>query len=124
MSWEMNSIAIFLSLCVAFILGVWIRNYVFAVRTSSFKKNLVASVPVGLITIGVYSGTAFTSMNASISDFSISVGYIIVFGMLSRESLDRLVRGVGGSPLPAAVPADVAVEEPPQGGPSNGRVGQ
>ena len=76
--------------------GVWLRSYVLPSRTPlPLKKQLLASIPVGLLTMGVYAKSALPALaltpNTLAFDGAIMAGYAIIFGMLSRESLERLL---------------------------------
>jgi len=87
-----------LTLLVSFyIFGVWSRSYI--VPTSdqlSVRKQLVAAVPIGFVTMGVYAKSAFGEMirvpEQIEFDLVIAFGYAIIFGMLSRESLERMLK--------------------------------
>lgn len=77
--------------------GVWLRTYVFPADTTlPFKRQLAAAVPVGLITMGAYGKTAlpplFTATTDVSADIAIMVGYTIIFGMMSREALEKLLK--------------------------------
>ena len=77
--------------------GVWSRNYLMPSSNSlPLRKQLVAAIPVGLVTMGLYAKSAFpalTQPSASIAfDAGVMAGYAILYGMLSRESLERLLQ--------------------------------
>jgi hypothetical protein len=90
-----------------YFLGVWIRNYVLpADPTFPIKRQLAAALPVGFITMGAYAKSALPPLFASDSDVSadiaIMIGYAIIFGMMSREALEKLMgpSGVNKMPIP------------------------
>jgi hypothetical protein len=75
--------------------GVWSRSYVMPSDNDiPVKKQLVAAIPVGLLTMGVYAKSAFATLSADslAYDGAVMAGYAIIFGMLSRETLDRLLK--------------------------------
>lgn len=85
-------------LVALYFFGVWSRSYIMpAAGDVPVSRQLVAAIPVGLITMGVYAKSAFQAMASapdSITfDLAVMAGYAIVFGMLSRETLDRLLKG-------------------------------
>lgn len=104
--------AIFITLLIAFYnLGIWSRSYIFPSNVAtSLKSQLVAGIPVGLILMGFYGKTAYASVDfksaSLLFDGSVIVGNMIVFGMLSRESLDRILeegKSRFGKPVAPAV---------------------
>ncbi len=99
-----------LGLIGLYFFGVWLRTYVLPADTTlPFKRQLVAAIPVGLITMGAYGKTALPPLFAATTDVSgdiaIMIGYTIIFGMMSREALEKLLtvpvpginRGGGGN---------------------------
>ena len=82
--------------------GIWARTYVFPAETTlTITRQLVAGLPVSLITMGVYAKNAAGKMETPF-DFAIAFGYAMVLGMLSRESLARLLQGAKDSVLPTS----------------------
>jgi hypothetical protein len=80
--------------------GVWSRSYVMPSENDiPVRKQLVAAIPVGLLTMGVYAKSAFQGLSADslAYDGAVMAGYAIIFGMLSRETLDRLLKS---TPVP------------------------
>jgi len=79
--------------------GVWLRSFVFPTGNGlPLKRQLLASIPVGLITMAGYAKTALPSVNFSdpstaAFDLCLIAGYTMVFGMLSREALEGLFSG-------------------------------
>lgn len=109
-----TSLAGILVLMLFFFFGVWMRSYVMPTdRSPPIRKQMVAAVPVAFITMGIYAKSAFAALTVNSStmtfDLCLMLGYAIIFGMLSRETLDRLLSGahIGG---PAAGP-----DRPPKG---------
>lgn len=91
--------------------GVWSRSYVMPAHDDlPVRKQLIVAVPVGLITMGLYAKTAFPALvgspNTMTFDATVMAGYAIIFGMLSRESLDRLLGTFAKSGSPPAPPGD------------------
>jgi hypothetical protein len=85
------------TLIAFYFFGVWSRSYIFPSQTDMpLGKQFLASVPVGLLTMGVYAKTAVPALLDSpqhmVFDGAIMLGYAIIFGMLSRESLERLIK--------------------------------
>jgi hypothetical protein len=80
-----------------YIFGVWSRSYVLPTPDQlPIKRQLIAAIPIGLITMGAYAKSAFGEMvrmpdNIEF-DLVIAFGYAIIFGMLSRESLERILK--------------------------------
>ena len=100
-----------LLLMMLYFFGVWSRSYILpADRGLSIKRQLVAAVPVGFITMGLYAKTAFPGIHiegTGVFDLAIMMGYAIFLGMLSRESLEKILgeaktnpAGVGGVNIP------------------------
>ena len=92
-------------LIALYFLGVWSRNYLFpADAKQPFKRQLIAALPVGLITMAVYAKSALPTINNSETgafDAVLIVGYAIVYGMLSRETLDKLLGAASRAAPPA-----------------------
>jgi hypothetical protein len=94
-------------LIALYFLGVWLRTYVLPVDSDwPLKRQLAAALPVGFITMGLYAKSALPPLFAADADVSadvaIMIGYTIIFGMLSRESLEKLLRAGPSVPsLPA-----------------------
>src|SRR5260221_8695179 len=90
--------------------GVWLRTYVFPTgRDCSLKRQLLASIPIGLVTMAGYAKTALPSVsvdpNSAVFDISLIAGYAIIFGMLSRDVLERVLQGAAPIPtLPRVTP--------------------
>jgi hypothetical protein len=98
-----TTIAGVLLLLVLYCFGVWLRSYV--LRTPNewpIKKQLLASVPVGLITMAVYGKTSLPGLNFSSPDVAFDIclmaGYTIIFGMMSREALESLLKATPAVP--------------------------
>src|ERR1700726_4212643 len=91
-------------LIVCYVFGVWVRSYIYpADARSSLKRQLVAAIPVGLVTMGLYAKTALPAIHpdqAGVFDFVTMLGYAIIFGMLSRESLEKML-STGGKIMDA-----------------------
>jgi hypothetical protein len=70
------------------------------------KRQLLAGIPTGLVTMGLYGKTAIPSLSfgsaSVIFDAVVIAGNAIVFGMLSRDTLDKMV-GPGGVVPPLRV---------------------
>jgi hypothetical protein len=84
-------------LILLYFFGVWSRSYVLPTDNDlPVKKQMIASVPVGFVTMGLYAKTAFPTLTLASSNFtfdcSVMVGYAIIFGMLSRESLEKMMK--------------------------------
>lgn len=78
--------------------GVWSGSYVMPTpHELSLRKQLVAAIPVGLVTMGAYAKSAFPALTQSHAnipfDAAVMGGYAIFLGMLSRETLERLLQG-------------------------------
>ncbi len=89
----------FLAVCVLigfYFFGVWSRNFVFpADKNLSWGKQLVAAIPVGFITMGVYAKSALPPLTHGTGDAAfdvfVTLGYAIVLGMMSRETLEKIL---------------------------------
>jgi hypothetical protein len=84
-------------LLALYLFGVWSRSYVMPTPNElPLRRQLVASIPVGLLTMSAYAKSALPSLAQSQGDMpfdlAMMAGYAIVFGMLSRESLERLLQ--------------------------------
>jgi hypothetical protein len=92
-------------LIVCYVFGVWLRNYIYPTdSTTPLKRQLMAAIPIGLVTMGVYAKTSFPGLDYShdgVFDTAIMFGYAVVFGMLSRESLEKMLSAAGRN-VPAA----------------------
>jgi hypothetical protein len=80
-----------------YLFGVWSRCYVMpSPQELPLRKQLVAAIPVGLVTMGTYAKTALPTLAQSPEnipfDLAAMAGFAIAFGMLSRESLERLLQ--------------------------------
>jgi hypothetical protein len=100
-------------LVLLYFFGVWVRSYIFPTHSQlAVGKQLIAAIPIGLITMGIYARSALPAIFASPKtiefDVPVALGYAIVFGMLSRESLERLLHNASLMPglpqPPAALP--------------------
>ncbi|TBY61031.1 hypothetical protein E0H46_30390 [Rhizobium leguminosarum bv. viciae] len=95
------SLCFLVLLFALFFFGVWSRSYVFPADAGQpLRRQFVAALPVGLITMAVYAKSALPTITDSANgpfDMSLIAGYAIVYGMLSRESLDRIM-GVWNRP--------------------------
>jgi hypothetical protein len=89
--------AVFISLLIAFYnFGIWSRTYIFpADAANPLKVQLLAGIPVGFMLMGFYGKTAYASIDAKsanlLFDSAVIVANMIVFGMLSRETLDKMI---------------------------------
>ena len=100
---EPSSTPIFLTnvicLCVLvalYFFGVWLRSFVLPADSSiPASRQLMAAVPVGFITMGMYAKSALPPLLASkvdvSADIAVVIGYAIILGMMSRESLEKLL---------------------------------
>lgn len=102
LAWLLTPIGIILLMSL-YAFGVWLRSYV--LRTNKdwpIKQQLLASVPVGLITMALYGKTTLPSLDFGSPNVSFDIcliaGYTIIFGMMSREALERFLSG--GADLP------------------------
>lgn len=98
MSWGAQGwSAIFIvSLIVLFNFGIWLRSYVYPPQMSiGMGVQLAAGVPVGLLLMGMYGRTAYSGLDWEsanlVFDGALVCGNIILFGMMSRESLDKII---------------------------------
>jgi hypothetical protein len=107
-------------LILCYVFGVWLRTYVYPTDSATpLSRQLLAAIPIGLVTMGLYAKTSFAGLDYShdgVFDTAIMLGYSVVFGMLSRESLEKML-SAGGRNAPAAPPAPAqpnpAVVSPP-----------
>ena len=86
-----------ISLIALYFFGVWSRSYILPTANDiPVRKQVVASVPVGFVTMGLYAKTALPALTLASTnlafDCTVMVGYAIIFGMLSRESLERMLK--------------------------------
>lgn len=84
-------------LIALYFLGVWLRTYILPADPNwPLKRQLAAALPVGFITMGLYAKTALPPLFAGHSDVSadvaIMIGYTIIYGMMSREALEKLLK--------------------------------
>jgi hypothetical protein len=97
--------------------GIWSRSLIFPPPHSHpLRIQLLAGVPVGLLMMGFYGKPAFSTLDGASANFTFDVavigGNMILFGMLSRETLDRMIQAgrdkiaghPGGAP-PGPAPA-------------------
>lgn len=90
-----SAIGLLLLICLYFF-GVWSRSYVMPSKKKlPFSKQLVAAIPVGLLTMAMYAETSFPSLTIEsenlVTNLAKMAAYAIIFGMLSRESLEKLL---------------------------------
>jgi hypothetical protein len=94
-----------LVLVALYFFGVWLRTYVIPAQGEMpVSKQLLASIPVGLLTMTAYAKTAFPGVMLAGDnmpyDAMTMLASAILFGMLSRESLDRLLKSAPNVPVP------------------------
>jgi hypothetical protein len=80
-----------------YLFGVWSRSYIMPTpHELPLRKQLVAAIPVGLLTMGAYAKSALPALAQSHAnvpfDLAVMAGYAIVFGMLSRDTLERVLQ--------------------------------
>lgn len=85
------------ALICLYIFGVWLRSYILPTPNDiPIRRQLLASFPVGCITIALYAKSAFPALTIAseslVFDVFVMAGYVMIFGMLSRESLERLLK--------------------------------
>jgi hypothetical protein len=85
-------------LIVLYAVGTWSRSYILpAADTMPLKSQIIASVPVGFVTMGLYAKSAFPALSLTsqslVFDCSVMMGYAMILGMLSRETLARILHG-------------------------------
>jgi hypothetical protein len=108
-----SNLVALLILFTLYLFGVWSRSYILpADSTVPLRRQFVAAIPIGLLTMGGYAKSALPGIHfndgSGVFDFAIMLGYAIFLGMISRESLDRLIESakgtgaVGGVSLPPA----------------------
>lgn len=111
------SVAVLVAL---YFFGVWSRTYIMPVpRGLSLRRQLVASVPVGFVTMGLYARSAFPAMMEDpanlVFNVAVTMGYAIIFGMLSRETLERMLATFKPPIEPAPTAAVDASARPARG---------
>lgn len=94
-----------LILALIYFFGVWLRTYVIPAQGEMpVSKQLLASIPIGLLTMTAYAKTSLPALSYASTNFPYDVVTMLasamVFGMLSRESLDRLLKSTTGAALP------------------------
>ena len=51
-------------LIACYVFGVWLRNYIYPTdSTTPLKRQLMAAIPIGLVTMGVYAKTSFPGLD-------------------------------------------------------------
>jgi hypothetical protein len=98
-NWAYHAVSVAGVLCLVglYFFGVWSRSYIMpSANDLPIAKQLVAAIPVGLMTMGIYAKSAFAQLSDDNLAFDgpVIVGYAIIFGMLSRETLERLLTSV------------------------------
>lgn len=96
---------IILVLLGLYFVGVWLRSYVFPTNTDwPIKRQLLAGIPVGLLTMALYGKTVIPGLHFNspdvVYDLCFIAGYTIIFGMMSREALERLMKSAPAPDLP------------------------
>jgi len=105
-TYHATTFAAILILVAIYFFGVWLRTYVIPAQGDMpVSKQLLASIPVGLLTMTAYAKTSFPALAHAGSNIPYDVMTMLasamIFGMLSRESLDRLLKGAtAGAALP------------------------
>ena len=101
-------------LILCYIFGVWSRTYIYPSDSSTpLKRQLVAAIPIGLVTMGIYAKTSLAHLDLTgdgVFDGITMLGYAVIFGMLSRESLEKILDGGGRKELPVPQPALPSLE--------------
>ncbi len=91
-----------LILMLLYFFGVWSRSYILPADTGmSVKRQLVAAVPIGFVTMGLYAKSALPGIHlggTGVFDFAVMLGYAIFLGMISRESLEKLLATAKNNP--------------------------
>ncbi len=109
------SVLFMLALVGLFYFGVWSRSFLYPANiTIPLRRQLVAAVPVGLITMAVYAKTVLpgiTSGDDDATDYALIAGYAIIYGMLSRETLDRMLANAK-PPVEIAPGTETTVSDP------------
>lgn len=85
-----------LGLIALFNFGIWLRSYVYPpTMRMRMGVQLAAGVPVGLLLMGMYGRTVYSGLDWEsanlLFDGALVCGNIILFGMMSRESLDKII---------------------------------
>ncbi len=97
-----------------YIFGVWSRTYIYPTdSTMPLKRQLIAAIPVGLVSMGLYGKSAIPALDSTpngVFDVIVMLGYAVIFGMLSRESLEKILdsggkKAAAAQPLAPAAPA-------------------
>jgi hypothetical protein len=96
-----HSVALIL-LLMLYSAGVWSRSFVIPTISSlSTKGLLISTAAMGLITIGVYTRSAFASVAQSehniVFDCMIMCLYSIFLGMITREGLEKFSIAISGA---------------------------
>ena len=99
-----------LALMFLYNVGIWSRSYLLPVASgNTIAAQLIVGLPVGLLTMGLYGKTAIPGLDFGspnmLFDGAIVAGNAIIFGMLSRESLDKLLKTVRPPTPPQDGPA-------------------
>ena len=90
-----------LVMMVLYNVGILSRSVIFPTGVRMpIGRQLAAGIPVGLVTTGFYGKTAIMALDFSSSgmlfDASVIGGNVILLGMLSRETLEKMLKS--GSP--------------------------
>jgi len=98
MAWATHGwTALFITALIGlFNFGILLRSYVYPPQMRmGMGVQLAAGVPVGLLLMGVYGRTVYSGLDWTSADLlfdgALVCGNIILFGMMSRESLDKLI---------------------------------
>ena len=100
-----------------YVFGVWIRKYILPTGSPSpLWRELLLAIPAGFVVLGGYAKITVPAVFADQSgsgvfDGAIAIGYAIFFGMLSRETLGKMLAGFGKN-MPAVGPGGPSAVTP------------
>jgi hypothetical protein len=98
-AWEshVSSGLFILAMISCYSFGIWSRSFVLPANPPTpFKTQLIAGVPMGLLVASMFGKAAYDGLSVAsphlLFDGAYIAGQMIILGMLSRESLDRILR--------------------------------
>lgn len=103
-----QSVILILVLILLYYFGIWSRRIVFPTHVDlTLFQQLVVGVPTSCFVVGAFAKGVEQDLLTSAShpaDWLHAIGTVIVFGMLSRESMEKLMKGIARDPTQAPPP--------------------
>ena len=102
-SYHIGSALCIAALLALYLIGVCLRSYVARSSADVSFRHVLLGVPAGIVTMVPYARSSYDGLQLSSSslsfDIAIMIGYAMIFGMMSRETIDRMAQHFGNRGL-------------------------